>query len=484
MSYNSGITVEEISSEVVEKRISSQTSPLYVGFAPVHQLVDYSAVVNKPILIRSFEEAKRRIGYNDNWSDYTLCEPIYAHFINKGEIVAPIILLNVLDPSTMASEEKTKTLTFENGIAEIEDAGKIINKSISIDSLKNNEDYIVTYLNNGTKIMITDLSKTLSEDVEVKYKEIKTEMITKDLIIGSSDELGNKKGLEAIHYVYEDLVVIPSLLLCPKYSKIPDVREAMLRQLTPFAEHFKLFMYTDIPADNTVNTYKKAIAWKKANNYNSELEVVQYPMVQNGDKIFHLSVLRAVEDQIKTQEFKIPVEPASVVSIPAQLMVLENGTKINIRYNDAEELQSEGIATCVKFEGALATFGANTGIYSSTTASTTDVRKLTETTVRSIQVITNDFIRLNFYKLHKKLTQGSAYSITSEFQDKLDAYKQNGLLLYGQIDFVPGKNTLDKLEQGKFTFDIQITSGTIIKSLHATIQWTPKGLNTIFGEVQ
>lgn len=480
MSLETGIRTELISSEVIASKISSQTTPMYVGFAPVHHLVDYANVVNKPILVYSFDDALFKIGYTDDWS-YTLSEPIYAHFRNKDTIISPIILLNVLDPDTMASEETTKTVKFENSVGIIEDAKHIINKTIKIDSLKNNEDFIVDYSLDGNKITITDLSSTLEGDEEVRYKTIKTEMMTKDVIIGSTDALGNRKGLEAVRYAYTDLIKVPSLLLCPGYSKEPTVRQAMLKQITPFADHFRIFMYTDIPTDSSVNTYKKAITWKYTNNYTSSLEKPQYPKAINGDKIFHISVLRAVEDQILTTQNQIPVKPASNRPIPAQMTVLDDGTPVRIEYNDALELDNNGIGTATYFEGSLRTWGVNTGLYDPKKADKIDAREQEETTVRSVQAITNEFIRMNFDKLHERLTPGAAQNITTQFQSRLDSLRQSDLILYGKIIFNEDKNTLDTLQKGQFYFDIQVTSGKVIKLIDATIQWTPKGFVTFFG---
>ena len=75
------------------------TIPVYIGTAPVGSLSDSSQAINKPILVRSFEEAEEKLGYSDDWEQYTLCEAVYAHFKNKIGSIGPIIMINVLDPA-------------------------------------------------------------------------------------------------------------------------------------------------------------------------------------------------------------------------------------------------------------------------------------------------------------------------------------------------------------------------------------------------
>lgn len=81
------------------------TLPVYIGTAPVDQLEDSAAAVNVPILVSSFDEAKAKLGYSDDWEKYTLCEVMDAHFRNRIQPIGPIVLINVFDPSQHESIE-------------------------------------------------------------------------------------------------------------------------------------------------------------------------------------------------------------------------------------------------------------------------------------------------------------------------------------------------------------------------------------------
>ena len=67
------------------------------GTAPIHLAKDPAAAVNTPKLVYSYKEAVEAVGYSDDFDTFTLCQSISACF--QVFNVAPIILVNVLDPS-------------------------------------------------------------------------------------------------------------------------------------------------------------------------------------------------------------------------------------------------------------------------------------------------------------------------------------------------------------------------------------------------
>ena len=70
------------------------------GTAPIHLAKDPAAAVNTPKLVYSYKEAVEAVGYSDDFENFTLCQSISACF--QVFNVAPIILVNVLDPNKAA----------------------------------------------------------------------------------------------------------------------------------------------------------------------------------------------------------------------------------------------------------------------------------------------------------------------------------------------------------------------------------------------
>ena len=70
---------------------------VYIGTAPVNQVEGGAKLVNRPVLIKNIADARRMLGYSDDWAKYTLCEAMRAHFEKNG--VGPLVFISVLDPA-------------------------------------------------------------------------------------------------------------------------------------------------------------------------------------------------------------------------------------------------------------------------------------------------------------------------------------------------------------------------------------------------
>lgn len=104
---------------------------VYIGTAPVHTVEGGGANVNKPVLVRNMAEARKTLGYSEDWAGYTLCEPMHVHFENKG--VGPLVFINVLDPEKhIAKTSKSVSKTPSSGSFTIADADDIDLSSIAI----------------------------------------------------------------------------------------------------------------------------------------------------------------------------------------------------------------------------------------------------------------------------------------------------------------------------------------------------------------
>ncbi len=480
MSYKRGINISIGLSDTTFKDYKSTTIPVYVGILPVHQLANYKDTINNPILINDFDEIYKT-GYSDDWK-YSLCEPIYAHFVNDFEKVSPIVLINVLDPDLFLTTEKTIQINFKNGIGKIENAGDIVRNTISISDLVVGDDFRVEYSSDGKTIKITDLSETLDGEEDVKYKEIDLSTFDEGYIVGTVTVDGKRSGIKALSYVYSRLNIIPGLLLCPSYSHIPKVHDEMVSAVNDINNHWNAFTYTDLLCDENINTEDKAIKWKEENGYNTPVEVPNFPKGYNKGKEYHLSVLRAVLAQKIDSKGNFPNNPPSNYPINIQKLILSGGKDIDLDEIAAKKLNSKGIATSIKFEGDWITWGVNTGAYNYETSESIDPRDIFESSVRVIRTLGNIFQKKFWNKIDKGLNKGIIESIINDFQrDTLDLYTSQGKILYGRIEFIPDKNQTSDMLQGDFKFNIDVTGGLVLKSITAVMRWTPKGFEMMFG---
>ena len=120
--------VNAAGTKVAEK---SKAAMVYIGTAPVHTVENGEKNVNVPMLINDISEAKKYLGYSEDWASYTLCEPIHHHFETKG--VGPLVFINVLDPKKHKSDESGNiSKKPENGRIRIPAAGNIILDSVVV----------------------------------------------------------------------------------------------------------------------------------------------------------------------------------------------------------------------------------------------------------------------------------------------------------------------------------------------------------------
>ena len=104
--YRHGIYVSEQETSMIAPLNGTAGLQVVIGTAPVHLLADPAAAINKPLLVYSKAEAIAAVGHSDDFASFTLCEAISASFAVVN--VAPLVLINVLDPAKHSAEMEEK----------------------------------------------------------------------------------------------------------------------------------------------------------------------------------------------------------------------------------------------------------------------------------------------------------------------------------------------------------------------------------------
>ena len=118
MAYKHGVYTSEVETSLTAPIVGTAGLQVIVGTAPVNMLKDPAAAVNVPLLVNNYKEAVEAVGYNDDFEAYTLCECISAAFSVVG--VAPMVLINVLDPAKHKADISEKTMQVNDGVAVLE----------------------------------------------------------------------------------------------------------------------------------------------------------------------------------------------------------------------------------------------------------------------------------------------------------------------------------------------------------------------------
>lgn len=456
------------------------TLPVYFGRAPVHQIRDYTGLVNQPILVSSFEDAVRKIGYSDNWEDFELCEAVYAHFKNAIGPIGPIVLVNVLDPATMKDAEPvTKDVAIVNKQGVIKNENIIIG-TISIADKVFGTDYTAHYSADGSEVIIKDLTGGLGPTVSVTYNTVTPDSVTTSTIIGGiTDEV--RTGIQVVGLVYQNLNQIPTILAAPGWSDKKAVRDALVAASQKINGHWYAFVFTDIPADDDTNTIAKAITWKNTNGYNAECESPCWPLAANGDKVFHMSTLAVVTAQ-RTDYLQdnIPSDTPSNKRIDITGLVVKGAEGISsISYDQeqANQLNAVGIKTAIFWGGQWRLWGGHTGAYSY--GADNDPRSIFDSSMRMLFYILNTFQRTYGPEVDSSMTRQKIDTILNGFQEWLDMLTARGKILGATIQFDPASNPTSDMIEGNFRFDIPVTTAPQAKSITAWVAYTTEGLSVL-----
>lgn len=465
----------ESTQDVIPTKVG--TLPVYFGRLPIHQLADFKGKVNKPLLVRSFYDAKK-LGYNDvNWEDFDLCEAVYAHFKNDIKVVGPIVLVNVLDPETMKKTGQKATVKFTNRKAYITN-DKVILNTIKIDSKILGVDYLAEYTADGTRVLISDIKGDLKE-LELTFDEVNP-TVTEDEVIGGTSSLGIKTGISVVDLVYQTHNLVPTILDAPAFSHIPKVAEELKEKSKQINGHWYAWVNSNLVADANVNTIEKALEYKKVNGYNSAIETACWPMALCGKRKFHLSTLTTVAmQQTDYKNGNTPYETPSNKPIPITGLCLKDGTPIEFDKIQANELNSKGIKTAIYWGGKWVLWGPHTAAYEY--GKEMDPRDKFDCNIRMLHYMLNDFQKRYGIEVDKPMTRSKIETILNDYQERIDTLINRGALLYGKIQFNETSNEISDIVEGDFNFDIATTVVPPGKSISATLQYTTKGIYLLFG---
>ena len=122
MAYKHGVYTSEVATSMVAPITGTAGLQVIVGTAPVNMLKDPAAAVNVPLLVNSYKEAVEAVGYLPDFANYTLCECISANFSVVG--IAPMVLINVLDPAKHKIAITGGTVQVNDGVAGVGGDGR------------------------------------------------------------------------------------------------------------------------------------------------------------------------------------------------------------------------------------------------------------------------------------------------------------------------------------------------------------------------
>lgn len=488
MSYKHGI-IGTAAPTNKETEIAQGTIPVFIGSAPVHRIntngspdFNYADYVNKPFIVSSLREAKAKGLYSEDWATYTLCEAIYAHFMNGEQAVAPIVLLNTLNPQTdIAEEAGTANVTMkkvgtrfvgyiEDPLCCLSNIALAINGDAGV-----NDQQITCHYDGDTVVIEADVTfnsgseKTTSYTTSATYTKIAftTAKFTEEAIA---------TALSNLDYCEQITGVVPNVIAAPGISEQPNLHALIVQKvMDKISGKWNAVFLSDIP--KSVKTYEEAKEWKTTNAYESKHEKVYWPAGAAGNKVFHLSTVGAYEMQkIDTQNSDVPHVSTSNKELFIDRAVVGDGETLMISELKANELNQVGITTVNIIKRGMRLWGAHMANYNYANHDKIEPEDRFDVSIRMGKFILNYLQYQYINEIDQSFTRKDIDSVVNGIQTWLDSLVNDGMLAYAKISFNNESNSAEDMANGDFVFDLEVTYCVCAKSITFKLQYTNAGL--------
>lgn len=479
MAYNHGVRVFENQTSLTVPREGTAGLQVIVGVAPVNLSADPYNATNKPLLAYSFAEASAAVGYCDNFKDYNICESLDASF--RVLNIAPIVIINVLDPKTHRRVLDEQEIEVLQGQAVINTFG-ILADTLTVKSgdrtLERDTDYIVTFDDEGMAL-ITLVDASSIDSLNVSGYVIDPSQITyKDIIGGYNVSTGEEKGLEVIRQVFPKLQLTPGLIICPGWSKNPNVGAAIAAKCTNINGVFSCEAIVDLDTgDSGARKYTDTWSVKNASGFVSEHLSVEWPCVRIGEKIYHASAIKgALTAYTDACNGDVPNLSPSNKAVGVSGLCLEDGTEVILDEQQANVVNSYGVSTFNNFSG-WTTWGNNTAAY----PGSSDPKDRWFCCRRFFSWWGNSFI----LTYHQKVDSPNSYRLIDAIVDdenvKGNSYAAQGKCAGAYIEYRENDNTVNDVLDGKMQFLTHLAPYTPAEDILNVLEFDPDLLEAAFG---
>lgn len=489
MAYQHGVYITEQATSLTPPVQVDSAIQVIVGTAPVNLVEDPQGAVNKPLIAYSYAEAVSKVGYSDDFENYTICQSIDASF--RVFNVAPIVLINVLDPAEHNIAVTDEAHPIVNNEIEIEEEGIMLDETFSVSS----EDGVTDYVkDNDYKLSFNDDGFVVLEVVEggqietdgetsltLGFTKLDPSAVTKDDVIGGYDiATGKYKGLENVEQVFPQLSVLPGTIIAPGWSHMPSVGIAMTSKTKEINGSFSCQSILDIDTTEAdgASVYSDAAAWKNDNSYTDKNNIVVWPKAKVGeDKTYYFSALIApLMAFIDNQNEGVPYVSPSNKQAKITATVLESGEEVRLDRVQGNLLNSNGIMTAINMDGWKA-WGNRTGAY----PSTSDPKDAFISVRRMFDWWGNTFIRTYFQKVDDPTNLRLVDNIVDSENIRANGYQAKQQIAGAKIEFNHDENPLTDIIDGKIVFHQYLTPYPPARSITNILEFDPYALQAALG---
>lgn len=469
MAYNHGINVEERATSLTIPAASSSGLQVVIGTAPVNMISNPK--INEPVICYSLDEATKALGYCTDFADFTLCESMYANFQLFN--VAPIILINVLDPDKHKKSVAETKLTVSGHECKIDEAGVIVSTLVVKAgdlTLQAGTDYVTSFeTDGGLLISLAPSSESYNAaEVTVTYDAVDASKVTAEDIVGGVDvATGKRTGIELVRSVFPKFGLVPGLILAPKYSNDATVAAALNAKTTQLNGNFRCEAVIDIDTSKTP-TYTDVKAQKEAQGVTGIHEFAMWPKIGVGSyRLDYSAVWAANIAQADADNDNFPVNRVSSNMLSITGAYLEDGTEILLDSEEAAMLNGQGIVTCINEDG-WKSYGNNTAAY----PSTTDPKDRWINCRRIFSWWANSFIKTYKQKVDDPTNKKLVESVVNSENIRFSSYAPDKVA-GGYIEYNESENPITNILNGTVKFNMHLAPYVPAEYIDATLEFDP-----------
>ncbi len=449
--YEHGIISSEKATSLPKPNTIASAVSVIFGTAPVNRLKNPYGAVNIPILLSGYDEAVEKIGFSYDFKNYTICQSIYVRF--KKFFMAPIVVVNVLDPDVHKTEVDAATFTVANKKVEINDQGILLDKIIVTSADGNttyeaDDDYMASFTEAGTVLLaiIPDGAIT-GGSIKIAYTKIDPSKVTYSDVVGGYDTTTRKRsGIDCVNMVYPLLSIVPCQLLAPGWSHIPTVAAMLTAKAKLINQLHNAIAITDISTDE-VKDIEGLLEYKVNHGYDDKFNLPCYPKaLVDGYEVYYSSVIDgniAATDSLNGGPYASP----SNKLIHIDGTCFEGGEEIYYDMAEANKINAAGIMTALNMNG-WRSWGNEMGCY----PENKDVKDR-YIVCRRVYNYQDNLFKLNFFdKVDDPANFRLIESIVNAENLTLSTLASQGRIAGGSLSFNREDNPVEKILEGHITF--------------------------------
>ena len=484
MAYNHGVRILENPTSLTAPILGTAAFQVVVGVSPVNLAEDPYKATNIVKIAYSFPEASAAVGYSNNLKDYNLNQSISATF--KKFAVAPIALINVLDPKKHKTEIPKTTCQVDALQATVGIEGILLDTLVveaGETTLQADVDYITGFDDDGYAVITLLESGAGAEATTLSVSADKidpSQVTSKDIIGGYNVSTGKESGLELVRQVYPLLGMTPGLLTSPGYSKDPAVASVMAAKCLNINGLFTCECITDLDSTAEGATkYTDVKTVKEKSGFVSEHMAVVWPKVRIGDEVYYFSALySALIAYVDASNDDVPNLSASNKAIPITGLCLDDDedSEIVIDQEQANLVNSFGVSTAINFNG-FRSWGNNSAAY----PMTTDPKDRWFCCRRFFSWWGNSFILSYFQKVDDPADPRLIQSICDAENIRGNSYVAQGKCAGARITYSEDENPITDILNGKIQFHQYLAPYIPAEDILNVLEFDPTMLEAALG---